>query len=381
LPAKVSWLAAAGPSEVPTLFAYVVVLSNLPAYLDGEITGIREWVSGTVAALTVVGLAVLVVRALRARRAAEVALAAQLGARWREQIRPEFANRLRRRRPWARMLLMPWPFRPRSVVRFADIAYGENGEENRLDVYRHRSRPEGAPTLLYFHGGGFTWGRKNFEARPLLHHLARQGWTCVSANYHLARSPIEGFPQHLIDAKRAIAWVRTHGAAHGVDPDNVFVAGSSAGAHLTAMASLTPGKFQPGFESADTGVRAGIGLYGYYGALGDDGATSTAPAAYVHGAATPFLIVHGTNDTYTPLEGAGQFVEALSAASPSAVALVALPGAQHSFDLFHSIRFETVVDTVEAFAAWIRSQGCVTAPAPRSRHGDDGVRRKRPRRG
>ena len=32
-----------------------------------------------------------------------------------------------------------------------------------------------------------------------------------------------------------------------------------------------------------------------------------------------------------------------------------LPGAQHSFDLFHSIRFETLIDGIEAFAAWVRS--------------------------
>jgi hypothetical protein len=34
-----------------------------------------------------------------------------------------------------------------------------------------------------------------------------------------------------------------------------------------------------------------------------------------------------------------------------------LPGAQHSFDLFHSLRFEAIVDAIEAFAACVRSQG------------------------
>ena len=33
-----------------------------------------------------------------------------------------------------------------------------------------------------------------------------------------------------------------------------------------------------------------------------------------------------------------------------------LPGAQHSFALFHSLRFEAVVDAIEAFAAWVRSR-------------------------
>jgi hypothetical protein len=33
-----------------------------------------------------------------------------------------------------------------------------------------------------------------------------------------------------------------------------------------------------------------------------------------------------------------------------------VPGAQHTFDLFHSIRFDTVVDAIEAFATWVRSR-------------------------
>jgi hypothetical protein len=33
-----------------------------------------------------------------------------------------------------------------------------------------------------------------------------------------------------------------------------------------------------------------------------------------------------------------------------------LPWAQHTFDLFHSLRFETVIDGIEAFAAWVRSR-------------------------
>ena len=48
------------------------------------------------------------------------------------------------------------------------------------------------------------------------------------------------FPDHLIDAKRVIAWVREHGPEYGADPSKVFVAGSSAGGHLAALAALTP---------------------------------------------------------------------------------------------------------------------------------------------
>ena len=40
--------------------------------------------------------------------------------------------------------------------------------------------------------------------------------------------------------------------------------------------------------------------------------------------------------------------------SASPVVYAELPGAQHGFDRFHSIRFERVVDAVEDFAAWVR---------------------------
>jgi hypothetical protein len=42
--------------------------------------------------------------------------------------------------------------------------------------------------------------------------------------------------------------------------------------------------------------------------------------------------------------------------STNPVVYAELPGAQHAFDLFHSLRFEMVVDAIEAFAAWVRSR-------------------------
>jgi acetyl esterase/lipase len=210
---------------------------------------------------------------------------------------------------------------------------------------------------VYLHGGRFRWGDKHLEARPLLHRLASEGWLCVSANYHLSETPAAGFPRHLIDVKRVIAWARLHGREFGGDPDVVVVAGSSAGGHLAAMAALTPSlpQFQPGFETIDTSVTAAIGLGGYYGPLGKGIHPPASPVVYAGSHAPPFLIVHGQNDTYTAAEGARDFVERLRAASKSPVAYAELPGGQHAFDLFRSIRFERVVDGVESFLSWVRS--------------------------
>ncbi len=288
-----------------------------------------------------------------------------LGPAWRDEIDPVLAGQLRRHLPWPRILLVPWMFGRRDVERTANLPYGDDGRSNLLDVYRHRSHPAGAPTLIYLHGGGFSWGRKNREARPLLYHLASQGWTCISANYRLAPTPADGFPQPLVDVKKVIAWVRAHGREHGAAPDAIFLAGASAGAHLTAMAALTANdpRFQPGFEAADTTITAGIGLYGYYGPLGGHEQPPTTPLAYDGSDAPPFLVIHGDHDTFTPVEGARALVDHLQATSSSPVVYAELPGAQHSFDVFHSVRFETVIDAIEAFAAWIRSQPGRTAAA------------------
>jgi acetyl esterase/lipase len=49
---------------------------------------------------------------------------------------------------------------------------------------------------------------------------------------------------------------RGHGAEFGADPSTIFVAGSSAGAHLMTLAALTSDDptYQPGFERSATQV-------------------------------------------------------------------------------------------------------------------------------
>ena len=60
----------------------------------------------------------------------------------------------------------------------------------------------------------------------------------VTINYRL--SPKATWPDHLVDCKRALAWVRDHIADYGGDPSFIAVSGGSAGGHLCAMLALTP---------------------------------------------------------------------------------------------------------------------------------------------
>lgn len=251
---------------------------------------------------------------------------------------------------YGRVLFSPFLRRHRAVERIPNLSYGPAGKRNLLDLYRHRARPTGAPVLIHLHGGGYKSGHKNSQALPLLRHLAEQGWVCISANYRLLPEAAD-FRDHLVDAKRLIAWVREHGPSYGADPERIVLAGSSAGAHLSAMAALTAGEpgFQPGFEQVDTSVAAVIGLGGYYGPYYTDPQAS--PIDRVRPDAPPFFIVHGDRDTIASVEDARRFAERLRAVSGEPVFHAELPGGQHAFDLFDSLRFHAVINAVDAFAA------------------------------
>ncbi|GAA4572630.1 alpha/beta hydrolase [Planotetraspora kaengkrachanensis] len=331
-------------NELSIVVLYWILASTALALGQGSIDAPGAWPAVVVAG----GLAVVVRRGLRTGPAVDHALTEALGNGWRAAADAGRRPRL----PLLRILFLPVPFRPRDVERHANISYGDAGRRNLLDVYRHRSRPSGGPVLIHLHGGGFYSGRKNSQSLPLIHRLARRGWVCISANYRLR--PAAQFPDHLVDLKKIIAWAREHAHEYGADPSTIFVSGSSAGGHLSSMAALTPNDpaFQPGFEHADTSVTAVVSLNGWYGNYYGQGPESS-PLAYVRQDAPPFFIAHGDRDSIADVEGARLFAGKLRSTSSAPVVYAELPGAQHAFDLFHSLRFERVVDGVEAFAAWV----------------------------
>lgn len=357
-------------NELPFLAFYLLLASTLLAFGQGDIGTPGGWAAVGGAVLVTAGLAVVVERGLRTRSVVDRALDDGLGPRWRESVDAALTGRQGRRLRYTRILFAPFAVRPRAVARVKNIRYGDAGRHHMLDVYHRRDLPPGAPVLVYFHGGGYYSGSKNREAAPLLHRLAGQGWVCISANYRLR--PSASFPDHLVDAKKVIAWARAHGSEYGADVRTVFVAGSSAGGHLATLAALTPNDpaLQPGFEAADTSVTAAISLYGYYGRYYGGDATERIPStpfAYSASEAPPIFLAHGDHDTLVPVGSARLLATRLHGTSPSPVVYAELPGGQHAFDLFHSLRFEAVVDGIEDFTAWVRSRnGSREEPATRT---------------
>jgi acetyl esterase/lipase len=327
-------------NELPFLALYALIATSALAFAQGDLASPGGMIAFSVAVLTAAGLAVLVRRALSTGAVLRRTFAEDAGI----DLRPAS-------RPWLRILLAPLAVRRRDVVRVGDLAYGDAGKRNLLDVYHRRDRPTGEPVLVYFHGGGFHVGHKRREGRALLYELAAQGWVCVSANYRL--EPAHHFPDAHVDAKRVIAWARSHAAEYGGDPRTVVVSGSSAGAHLASMIALTANDpaFQPGFETADTSVAAAIGFYGYYGRAAGPGSS---PLDRL-GDAPPLLFLHGDKDASTLVEDTRELVTRLREISTQPVVYAELPGAQHTFDLAYSVRYSQVVDAVTAFGAWVRA--------------------------
>ncbi len=281
-----------------------------------------------------------------------------------------------------RLPRFPTPAARNRYLAAGHVEYGEAGRRTTLDVWARPDLPADAkaPVLLQIHGGAWVLGDKEGQAYPLLTHLAERGWVCVSATYRL--SPRATWPDHIVDVKRALAWVKQNVAAHGGDPDWVAITGGSAGGHLSSLAALTPNRaeWQPGFEDVDTSVRAGVPFYGVYDWTdrhgtwdGPDELLATrvvkqsrtdaaavfedaSPMSHVGPDAPPLLLVHGTNDTLVPVQTARTMVDLLREESRNPVAYVELPGAQHAFDVFSSRRTDAVVSGVERFLNVVRAR-------------------------
>ncbi|HXW38928.1 MAG TPA: alpha/beta hydrolase, partial [Acidimicrobiales bacterium] len=246
------------PSELPVHFALLAVGGTVAFAAAGALSGWPGSAGLVVSAASVAGLVGLATVAARTRRVVDRALVDAFGPAAPAPVRPAWLR-------WWR-LVVAVPFRWPVITRVRSVDYwGDGNYRHKLDVLRRRSVASGgAPVLVYVHGGAWVIGDKREQGIPLMHELARRGWVCVSVNYRL--SPRATWPAHVVDCKRAVAWVREHIADFGGDPGFVAVAGGSAGGHLSALVALTPGRaeWQPGFEDADTSVDACLPFYGVY---------------------------------------------------------------------------------------------------------------------
>lgn len=288
-------------------------------------------------------------------------------------------------------LLAPFPFRRAGILVDNNVIYRRvAGRRLKLDVYRPAAHGARRPAIMQIHGGAWIVGDKRTQGVPLCTHLAANGWVAFNVNYRL--SPGATFPDHLVDLKCAIAWIRSHAEEYAIDPTFVAVTGGSAGGHLAALIALTANdpRYQPGFETADTSVQAAVPFYGVYDFTNrfktmprlftdrllqahvikarldeePEKFSEASPIDRIHPDVPPFLIIHGDRDTLAPLRDAREFAADLAKVSRSIVLFAELKGAQHAFDIFMSPRSAPVIEAVERFLAETRRRA-LTDQKPR----------------
>ena len=111
------------------------------------------------------------------------------------------------------------------------------GVDLTLDVYQPRGMTNPNPTLIYFHGGGWTNGSKESSALTFLPYLD-MGWTVVNVAYRLADAAHA--PAAVEDCRCALRWIYRNAEQYNFDLDKVIVTGNSAGGHLALTTGMLP---------------------------------------------------------------------------------------------------------------------------------------------
>ncbi len=255
-----------------------------------------------------------------------------------------------------------------------------------LDLYLpgpEAPRPEaGYPLIVYIHGGAWVAGTARFgsfvDFPGLLATLASRGYVVASVTYRLSGEA--KFPAQIQDVKAAIRYLRLHADEYGIDPEMAITWGTSAGAHLAALAATSCGEeslhpqssgppilpvsgpdeiLEGGASDCVQGAAAWYGIYDFaniaeqalegsviprnvptapewelLGCMNDACSSEqlrlASPAALAGPDSAPMLLVVGDNDTQVPTQQTLTLAERLEAAGVEHE-LIVLPGVDHNF--------------------------------------------------
>ena len=121
---------------------------------------------------------------------------------------------------------------PSDVVSTTDVRYRRDDPRALLDVHRPASAVGPLPTVVWTHGGGWVSGSKE-QVASYAKIVAGHGFTVVAIDYSVA--PGATYPTPLLELNDALAHVTAHADELGVDPEQIVLAGDSAGSHISAQ--------------------------------------------------------------------------------------------------------------------------------------------------
>lgn len=250
-----------------------------------------------------------------------------------------------------------------EVTYGSNLLYDGNVEDLQMDIYL----PDGDVStdralVIVAHGGFFVSGSKTgTDVVPLCQNLARMGYVAVSIEYRLgfglaadlAGPMTEAVMRGVQDGKAAVRFLRKsvdEGNPYGIDPNEVYFAGSSAGGYIALhMAYLDEeeeiptwvNQSSPGLEGGLEGISGSAGysssvnaIVNLAGAIGD--------TAWIHTGDEPALLFHGTNDATVPFGSDMQYafglVPVLEVDGSSSVAeRLSEKGVEHCFEIYEGL--------------------------------------------
>jgi arylformamidase len=113
------------------------------------------------------------------------------------------------------------------------LAYGEHRLQ-RFDVFSPQAA-KNAPILIFWHGGGWTNGYREY-VHFMAKHVCALGIVLVAPSYRLVSS--HKLPAAYEDALACLAHVHAHAGEFGGDASRILLSGHSAGGHLASLLTL-----------------------------------------------------------------------------------------------------------------------------------------------
>lgn len=227
---------------------------------------------------------------------------------------------------WSQLEVLPG-------ARTSVVAYGQSAAQT-IDVALPALSGPAPPLLVFIHGGYWQELSKR-ESRFGASDCVARGWAFAAVDYTLA--PAADVATIVDECRQGLRALQAEASTLGFDPGRVFVAGSSAGAHLAAMVALDP-------DRAGPPVRGTVLVSGIYelaplvgtsinDALGLDVAAAerVSPLRAPLTGFPPALVAYGENETGEFKAQSHDFARALDTVG-TPVSLLEVPGRNH-FDV------------------------------------------------
>ncbi len=227
----------------------------------------------------------------------------------------------------------------RRIGGHIDLAYGASPGQ-KLDLFLPEGRAN-SPLLAFIHGGYWQSLDKSDFSYLAPPYLEKEGIAFASLNYDLA--PQVGVEEILRQIRCALAWLYRNAADYSIDPDRLYLAGHSAGGHLTAMALATDWRGDAAVGPGLPGdlVKGGCSISGVYDMepirlsyhqavldLDAESAGRLTPLNHLPDRAGPLILALGAEETEEFHRQQAAYLAAWQSAGMAAT-VVGLPGRNH----------------------------------------------------